>query len=75
MNWFIMEGLQRYGYNDLTEVIRKDTLDLIETAGFREYYDAHDGSGCGSSEFSWSAALALELSTVPSKSEGKLTAE
>jgi hypothetical protein len=62
MNWFIIEGLQRYGYDDLVDVIRQDTLDLIETHGFREYYDARDGSGCGSTDFSWSAALTLELS-------------
>ncbi|HSL42401.1 MAG TPA: trehalase family glycosidase [Anaerolineales bacterium] len=62
MNWFIIEGLRRYGYDDLAETIRQDTLGLIEGAGFREYYDARDGSGCGSVDFSWSAALALELS-------------
>lgn len=62
MNWLIIEGLQRYGYDDLAETVRRDTLALIETHGFREYYDARDGSGCGSTDFSWSAALALELS-------------
>jgi glycogen debranching enzyme len=62
LHWFIIEGLQRYGYRELAEIIRQDTLGLIETAGFREYYDARDGSGCGSTEFSWSAALTLELS-------------
>ncbi|HKY54749.1 MAG TPA: trehalase family glycosidase [Anaerolineales bacterium] len=67
MNWFILEGLSRYGFDDLAEKIRNDTLGLIEASGFREYYDAHDGSGCGSTDFSWSAALALELSTTPSR--------
>ena len=62
MNWFIMQGLRRYGYEDLVESMRQDTLGLMETAGFREYYDPRDGSGCGSTDFSWSAALALELS-------------
>ncbi|HEX6034643.1 MAG TPA: trehalase family glycosidase, partial [Anaerolineales bacterium] len=61
MNWLIIEGLRRYGYDDLADVIRRDSLTLIESAGFREYYDPRDGSGCGSTEFSWSAALALEL--------------
>jgi hypothetical protein len=61
MNWFIMEGLRRYGYEDLAEAIRADTLRLIEESGFREYYDPRDGSGCGSTDFSWSAALTLEL--------------
>jgi glycogen debranching enzyme len=65
MNWFILEGLQRYGYNDLAETIRQDTLRLIEASGFREYYDPRDGSGCGSTDFSWSAALAIELSQTP----------
>lgn len=62
LNWFIIEGLRRYDYGDLADRIRQDTLELIETSGFREYYDPRDGSGCGSSDFSWSAALALELS-------------
>jgi glycogen debranching enzyme len=62
LNWFLIEGLRRYAYDGLAEAIRQDTFSLIETAGFREYYDACDGSGCGSGDFSWSAALALELS-------------
>ena len=65
MNWFIIEGLRRYGYDQLADVIRQDSLRLIEASGFREYYDAHDGSGCGSDDFSWSAALAVELSQIP----------
>jgi glycogen debranching enzyme len=65
MNWFIIEGLRRYGYDDLAETVRRDTLDLIETSGFREYYDARDGSGCGSTDFSWTAALAIEMSRSP----------
>jgi glycogen debranching enzyme len=64
MNWFILEGLRRYHYDDLAEVIRRDTIGLIEGNGFREYYDARDGTGCGSTDFSWSAALALELSKM-----------
>ena len=71
MNWFLIEGLQRYGYHDLADVIRHDTLSLIESAGFREYYDARDGSGCGSDDFSWSAALALELSKSHPPMEAK----
>jgi glycogen debranching enzyme len=62
-NWFVSEGLRRYGYDHLAETIRQDTLDLVALSGFREYYDARDGSGCGSTDFSWSAALALELSS------------
>jgi glycogen debranching enzyme len=71
MNWFIIEGLQRYSYDDLAEMIRQDTLGLIALSGFREYYDTRDGSGCGSDDFSWSAALALELSNSLRSSEVK----
>jgi len=61
MNWLIFEGLRRYRYDDLAQALRRDTVGLIEGAGFREYYDARDGSGCGSTDFSWSAALLIEL--------------
>lgn len=61
MNWFLIEGLGQYGFEDLAQEVRRDTLALVDGAGFREYYDARDGSGCGSSDFSWSAALTLEL--------------
>ena len=61
LNWFVIEGLQRYGYDELAGTIRQDSLNLLEASGFREYYDPRDGSGCGSTDFSWSAALALEL--------------
>jgi len=61
LNWFVAEGLRRYGYDDLAEELVRDSLALMETSGFREYYDPRDGSGCGSTEFSWSAALALEF--------------
>ena len=66
MNWFIIEGLRRYGFDDVAEAIQQDTLGLIEASGFREYYDVRDGSGCGSVDFSWSAALLLELLKSPS---------
>ena len=64
MNWFLIEGLQRYGYTDLAETIRQDSFSLLDASGFREYYDPRDGSGAGSTDFSWSAALALELSQI-----------
>lgn len=61
MNWLVEDGLRRYGYADLADRLRADSLVLLQTTGFWEYFDAVDGSGCGSPDFSWSAALALEL--------------
>lgn len=60
-NWLMIEGLTRYGYNDLAEALRHDSLTLIARSGFYEYYDPRDGSGCGSPDFSWPAALAIEF--------------
>ena len=60
-NWLMIDGLRRYGLDDMAAALRRDSLDLMSGAGFREYYDPRDGSGCGSVDFSWSAALAIEL--------------
>ncbi len=61
LNWLVAGGLSRYGYTSLANTIQQDSIKLIEQAGFWEYFDASDGSGCGSPDFSWSAALAIEL--------------
>lgn len=61
VNWMVMEGLERYGYRDLAGAIRRDSLELMRSGGFFEYYDPRDGSPAGASDFSWSAALALEM--------------
>jgi len=61
LNWLVIEGLRKYDYNELADAIQRDTLDLLTRSGFREYYDPRDGSGCGSADFSWSAALAFEF--------------
>ena len=37
------------------------TLELIEEKGFHEYYNYKDGSVMGANNFSWSAALYLDL--------------
>jgi hypothetical protein len=60
LNWLVAEGLVNYGFHTLAEKIRADSLELIHRSGFREYYDPRDGSGCGSIDFSWSAALTIE---------------
>jgi hypothetical protein len=47
LNW-LFSGSRRYGFVDLAEALRLDSLDLMERSGFREYYDPRDGTGCGS---------------------------
>ena len=61
LNWLVADGLRRYGYDDLAKALVRDSMALMSHAGFREYYDPRDGAGLGSTDFSWSAALALEF--------------
>lgn len=61
LNWLVSEGLRDYGYHQQAEDLRRDSLALMARSGFREYYDPRDGTGCGSTDFSWSAALYLEM--------------
>jgi len=39
----------------------RSSLGLVALSGFREYFDPFDGVGRGSTDFSWSAALAIDL--------------
>ncbi len=61
LNWLAADGLRRYSYDELAAALDRDSLALMSQSGFREYYDPRDGAGLGSTEFSWSAALALEM--------------
>jgi mannosylglycerate hydrolase len=61
LNWFLIQGLKRYGYDDLARQIRKDTLALVENADFYEYFDPRTGTGYGTDKFSSSAALVIDL--------------
>jgi glycogen debranching enzyme len=60
-NWMVIRGLERYGFSDIAERIRNDTLMLLEDTGFYEYFDPSTGKGYGTNQFSWSAALAIDL--------------
>lgn len=60
-NWLVIDGLKRYGFNEHAEVLREVTLELVSMHGCYEYFDPIDGSPHGSPEFSWTAALAIDL--------------
>jgi hypothetical protein len=62
VNWMLIDGLQRNGRPDLAARIRRDSLALVERAGFAEYFDPQTGQPLGGSEFSWTAAMYLHLS-------------
>jgi hypothetical protein len=50
---------------DMAERIRKHSLELLSKHGFYEYFDprrsAEGEIGCGTDQFSWSAALCLDF--------------
>ncbi len=60
-NWMLVEGLRRYGHDDLADELRDRTLALVGAAGVWEYFSPLDGSGHGAPDFSWTAALTLDL--------------
>jgi glycogen debranching enzyme len=61
MNWAIARGLRRYGEDGIADELTARTLDLLEQQGFAEYFSPLTGKGYGAPDFSWTAALALDL--------------
>ncbi len=69
LNWLIYKGLVKYNFKNEAEQIKKDTLYLIEKYGFYEYFEPSKeknkalDKGYGGNNFSWSAALTIDLLT------------
>ena len=66
VNWMLYHGLKRYGFVAEAAQVKKETMTLIEVAGFYEYFNPSPGMpdnerGLGGNNFSWTAALYLEL--------------
>lgn len=61
INWMLAHGLRRYGYTLKADSLQKDLLQLTLRFGFYEYFDSFDGTGYGSHDFSWTAALFIDL--------------
>jgi glycogen debranching enzyme len=61
MNWFLHGGLVRYGEKELATRVGHDTVQVIEKGGYGEYFNPYNANPCGASEFSWTAALLLDL--------------
>jgi hypothetical protein len=65
VNWFLVRGLARAGLVAEAEQLRRMTLRLVAASGFNEYYHPTTGEPLGSRDFSWSAALTLDLVLAP----------
>jgi hypothetical protein len=63
-NWLLWAGARAHGLGTVADLLFGSTVRLVRQSGFREYFDPFDGSGRGSHDFSWSAALVLDLLTA-----------
>jgi hypothetical protein len=61
IDWFLMRGLEAYGYEEHAEHLRRTIIELCRREGFYEYFSPTSGEGFGSILFSWSAALLLDV--------------
>lgn len=61
MSWTIVEGLRLYQHVELADELRLRIIDLVAHAGFSEYFSPLTGEGYGADDFSWTAALVLDL--------------
>ncbi|HEX6685813.1 MAG TPA: hypothetical protein VF062_23760 [Candidatus Limnocylindrales bacterium] len=61
MNWLLWRGFTTHGRTDLADALRDRMLDVISRSGCFEYFHPVTGEGIGTGEFSWTAALALDL--------------
>lgn len=60
-NWLIIKGLENYGYKDEANKLRGQTIKLVAKNGCNEYFSPLSGEPAGAENFSWTAALTIDL--------------
>jgi Trehalase len=60
-NWLIIDGLNRYGFHHHAAALTESMLELIKQHGCAEYFNPLSGEPLGANNFSWTAALAIDL--------------
>ncbi len=67
LNWILYNGLKNYEFDAIAQRVKSDTIAIIEKNGFYEYFDSrkekHEtgAAGYGGNDFSWSAALLIDM--------------
>jgi glycogen debranching enzyme len=61
VNWLVAEGLDGAGMAAEAAEVRAETLALVGQSGFAEYFDGLTGAPCGAGDFSWTAAIILDM--------------
>ncbi|MBX4201894.1 glycoside hydrolase [Candidatus Saccharibacteria bacterium] len=60
-NWLIIDGLDRSGYKDESKILRERTIQMVAKSGMYEYFNPLNASPAGAANFSWTAALTIDL--------------
>ena len=60
-NWMTINGLRLYDDDHAAAQLTQRTLQMVDRAGFFEYFSPVTGAGYGAAEFSWTAALVVDL--------------
>jgi len=61
LNWLLSRGLRQQGLASAAEALEATTVGLVERAGMREYFDPLTGEGRGGTDFSFTAAVFLDI--------------
>ena len=61
VNYMIADGLGNVGQTAVSERILSNSIRLIEESGFAEYYDPITAEPCGGGDFTWTAAMVIEI--------------
>jgi hypothetical protein len=67
-NWLLWWSLIRAGEPARAAHIRRETIGQLSEGGFAEYFEPFTGEPLGSNEQSWTAAIALDMLAVESRS-------
>jgi hypothetical protein len=62
--WLLERGLRRHGAYGPADALRRAVPAGATASGFAEYVDPLTGAGRGARDFSWTAALALDLAAA-----------
>lgn len=60
-NWLVVNGLRRHGATAAADALTDAVLGAADSSCFAEYVDPYTGQGRGSTDFSWTAAVVLDL--------------
>lgn len=70
-SWLVCRGLRMHGFAGEALELERGTVELVSRSGFREYFDPHTGAGYGTDDFSWTAALLLDVLDTTSEESAR----